>query len=357
MCLVHRPSGVSAGAPARKNPPAEPGTCFSVSKLNSTTFLVIEEDKWDENPFIYVKTYPSTLVIVDTGSGGIARNPDAQLTSLKVFLETCSLDVNDNKPLNPGGVKSYTVICTHCHFDHIGGVPLFAVEDRTAVWASGKDRDFIEGPDRLPTTSLCRYVGMQTPEYKVTHWASDGQHVVDSAGEDLGLVIYQTPGHTPDELALWDPQERVLFAGDTIYEWYPILFPPEGDLVLYSETLGKLRGLVEGWNKEMTTSTDAVSRRVTLACGHLTKEGDAAQLLSDADSFLYRITQGDVEPRDAGVDKYGLTEPRQGGTPGGDQLEIYGDEGSQVSFMGPIVQFSRLRQSASAVEALRQRCL
>lgn len=126
------------------------------------------------------------------------------------------------------------------------------MEDRTAVWASGKDRDFIEGPDRLPTTSLCRYVGMQTPEYKVTHWASDGQHVVDSAGEDLGLVIYQTPGHTPDELALWDPQERVLFAGDTIYEWYPILFPPEGDLILYSETLGKLRSLVEGWNKEMS---------------------------------------------------------------------------------------------------------
>lgn len=88
----------------------------------------------------------------------------------------------------------------------------------------------------------------------MTHWASDGQHVVDSAGEDLGLVIYQTPGHTPDELALWDPQERVLFAGDTIYEWYPILFPPEGDLILYSETLGKLRSLVEGWNKETSNS-------------------------------------------------------------------------------------------------------
>ncbi|KAH7131130.1 beta-lactamase-like protein [Dactylonectria macrodidyma] len=353
MCQIHAPWRSSGAA---RNPPAEPGTSFAASRLNSTTFLVIEEDEWDENPFIYIKTYPQTLVIIDTG-GGIARNPDAELSSLKKFLETYSLAVNDNQPLNPGGFKTYTVICSHCHFDHIGGVPQFAADHKTAVWASGYDREFIEGPGRLPTTSLCRYVGMQTPQYKVTHWASDGHNVTDSAGEDLGLVIYQTPGHTPDELAVWDPQERFLFAGDTIYEWYPILFPPEGDLVLYSETLAKLRSLVDIWNKVAESSAETFSRRVKLACGHLTKDGDAEKLLADADSFLYRITQELVEPRDAGEDKYGLTEPREGGTPGGDQLEIYGDEGAPISFMGPKVQFKRLRESATTVAAFRERCL
>jgi len=90
---------------------------------------------------------------------------------------------------------------------------------------------------------------METPEYKVSHWASDGERVTPpDSPEHQSLVIYHTPGHTPDELAIWDPLERVLFVGDTLYEWVPIVFPLEGDLKLYSNTLGRLKTLVQGWN-------------------------------------------------------------------------------------------------------------
>jgi glyoxylase-like metal-dependent hydrolase (beta-lactamase superfamily II) len=61
---------------------------------------------------------------------------------------------------------------------------------------------------------------MQTPQYSVTHWVADGERVsFGSEHLDLGLVIYQTPGHTPDELAIWDEDERALFVGDSVYEW------------------------------------------------------------------------------------------------------------------------------------------
>lgn len=97
---------------------------------------------------------------------------------------------------------------------------------------------------------------METPKYKVTHWADDGQHVQTSdSGDDLGLVIYHTPGHTPDQLAVWDPQERVIFVGDTMYEWAPIVFPLEADLKLYSNTLGKLKSLVAAWNSGASDQT------------------------------------------------------------------------------------------------------
>ncbi len=89
---------------------------------------------------------------------------------------------------------------------------------------------------------------METPKYKVTNWADDGQHVVVGEGEDLDLIIYHTPGHTPDEIAIWDPQERVIFVGDTMYEWAHIVFPLEGNLRLYSDSLGRLKSLVETWN-------------------------------------------------------------------------------------------------------------
>jgi len=133
-----------------------------------------------------------------------------------------------------------------------GAIAQFADAEKSAIWASSYEKLFIEGEGRLPTSSLCRFFGIETPEYEVTNWADDGQHVIagegGESGQDLGLVIYHTPGYTPDEIAIWDPKERVIFVGDTMYEWAPIFFPLEGSLRLYSDTLGRLKGLVEPWN-------------------------------------------------------------------------------------------------------------
>jgi glyoxylase-like metal-dependent hydrolase (beta-lactamase superfamily II) len=130
-----------------------------------------------------------------------------------------------------------------------GAIAQFTDTAKSAIWASSYDKPFVNEENRLPTNSLCRFFDIETPKYEVTHWADDGQHVfAGESGEDLGLVIYHTPGHTPDELAVWDPQERVIFVGDTMYEWVHIVFPLEGDLRLYSNTLGKLRSLVAAWN-------------------------------------------------------------------------------------------------------------
>ena len=133
-----------------------------------------------------------------------------------------------------------------------GAIAQFADAQKSAIWAGSYEKLFIEGEGRLPISSLCRFFGMETPEYKVTNWADDGQRVFagedSESGEDLGLVIYHSPGHSPDEIAIWDPKERVIFVGDTMYEWAPIVSPLEGNLRLYSDTVGRLKGLVEAWN-------------------------------------------------------------------------------------------------------------
>jgi glyoxylase-like metal-dependent hydrolase (beta-lactamase superfamily II) len=114
------------------------------------------------------------------------------------------------------------------------------------IWASSYDKSFLD-EEQLPTTSLCRFMDMQTPKYTVGQWADDGQRLTFD-GNNLNLVIYHTPGHTPDQIAIWDSEERVIFVGDTMYEWAHIIFPLEGDIRLYSETLEKLKTLVRGWN-------------------------------------------------------------------------------------------------------------
>src|ERR1700753_4008095 len=114
-------------------------------------------------------------------------------------------------------------------------------EPKSAIWVSAYDRGFIEDPATLPIHSLCQFIGMKTPQYKVTHWAADGESIRYGTEDlDLGLVVYQAPGHTPDELAIWDASERVLFVGDTAYEWAPIIFPLEGSILLYKQKLSKL---------------------------------------------------------------------------------------------------------------------
>lgn len=136
---------------------------------------------------------------------------------------------------------------------------------------------------------------METPQYTVTNWAADAEPVV-FGDKDLGLTIYQTPGHTPDELAIWDRQERVLYVGDTLYEWAPILFSLSGNLDDYALTLHKLQRLVDEWNRDA-----AEGDRVTMACGHCTQDTPAAEFLYAVDDFLDKIKRRLVPPVDKGT--------------------------------------------------------
>jgi glyoxylase-like metal-dependent hydrolase (beta-lactamase superfamily II) len=82
------------------------------------------------------------------------------------------------------GWREYLIICTHVHFDHIGGINTFPPSHTTIV-ASGYDKDFVS-PLNRDKNSLCATVGMHTPEYNVSQFAADMEWF-EYGSERLGL--------------------------------------------------------------------------------------------------------------------------------------------------------------------------
>ncbi|KAI0691523.1 Metallo-hydrolase/oxidoreductase [Cerioporus squamosus] len=265
--------------------PAAPGfrkVAFTARRLTPSTFLIVEvDDVYDEHPFIYAKMVPSarTILLLDTGCGGKTREPNVELTRLRDFLEREPVEDNGVKPINPGGAMRYVVVLSHCHYDHILGVEQF-VHD-SPVLASGNDPSFL-APANLPTHSLCESLHIRTPSYTPSLRAH-GEDICSEDGVPLGIKLLHTPGHTPDQLALWDEEEAIIYVGDTLYEWAHIIFPNEGSIVQWLDTVDALTTLVQ-------SSTRLNEAKIN--CGHKTANGPALEVLQTTKAFMMDVLEG-----------------------------------------------------------------
>ncbi|KZS92395.1 Metallo-hydrolase/oxidoreductase [Sistotremastrum niveocremeum HHB9708] len=262
-----------------------PTTCFTVSRLTNTVFKIVEDDMYRELPFIYVKVYPHSILILDTGCGGAARDPTVHLKSLRQFIETWPIIDNAGKPINERGRKPYVVVQSHLHY-------VCAMEQFTGstIVASSYSKLFVTSD--LATHSLCRSLGIRTPNYQITKWAGDCDFLTHN-NFDLKIQVLHTPGHTPDSLALWDEEENMLYVGDTLYEWAPTIFPNEGDIVDWLGSMDKLYAFV----KEKTTfliQEQSSNTEVYINCGHVTSYGPALEILGQMNEFMLAILRGSV---------------------------------------------------------------
>ena len=318
---------------------------FLSSRVNSSTFVIHEKDAFDEHPFIYVKLFEDIplVVISDTGCGGTTKKSSCS-RNLKDFLESCPIASNGGQPLNPRdssgkALRKYLIICTHCHYDHILGLEQFR-DASPEIVASLAGRSFIE--DNLPEHSLCKSLEIPTPQYKITQWAPDF-HSLSFDGKPLGLQVIHTPGHTPDELAWYDEDERHLYVGDSFYQRVAedksyeqaILFPKEGNIVDYLASLDRLITFVDAKNAD----EDAHRGPLKIGCGHVTSSVDAKDILLAVQKLFLQILQNKVPIvqreekrgeefvtwREDGAPKFSVAAPRrimldaekafQGGTP------------------------------------------
>ena len=140
------------------------------------------------------------MTVIDTGIPGSGKKIIAY--------------IRDTLHRDPAGIS--TVVITHFHTDHIGGIPaLKAVAPGLKVAAHEADAGYISGQEPLP-----RYRGIKGVLLKIFTSVMSAKSPVDIVLGDgdriAGLRCIHLPGHTPGSIGLLDETTGTLFCGDLL---------------------------------------------------------------------------------------------------------------------------------------------
>jgi glyoxylase-like metal-dependent hydrolase (beta-lactamase superfamily II) len=131
------------------------------------------------------------------------------------------------------------VLLTHYHVDHIGGAAFLLENSHARAACHGLDAPFVDGRQRQPLPLLMRLFVRVHPAPVAT---------VLNDGDRIGaLTVIHAPGHTPGEVAFFDPARKILFSGDSVVERKGRLTLPAArvatDLRAAVRSLDRLRAL------------------------------------------------------------------------------------------------------------------
>ncbi|OYT43648.1 MAG: MBL fold metallo-hydrolase [Candidatus Aenigmarchaeota archaeon ex4484_56] len=102
------------------------------------------------------------------------------------------------------------ILNTHCHYDHIGGNKKFRDLSKAEIYAHKEDAKNIETGEN----TIYELFGNTFHSTSVNRKLKDGD--VIKTPEHFFEVIH-TPGHTKGSICLYDPYNKILFSGDTLF--------------------------------------------------------------------------------------------------------------------------------------------
>ena len=194
------------------------------------------------------------VVIIDTG----------------LTLDDASRIAAEFRKLSDKPVKA--IVFTHSHGDHTGGAAAFRGDTRPQIWAhenfGSEAAPLLAAGLTFQTARRARQAGFKLPPEqrinngvapvrypkcigrafvtdnatKPTNFLEGERQTINVAGVELELV--SSPGDTNDQIFVWYPAGKVLFAGDNFYRSFPNLYvirgTPNRSVCSWAESLGKL---------------------------------------------------------------------------------------------------------------------
>lgn len=156
-----------------------------IDGVNANSFLVIAGKE---------------TILIDTGLPGNAKR-------ILAYTEKIGLKPSDIR----------TIIITHHHLDHTGS--LYSIKKATGakVAVHLEDADYLSGKKK----QAIKTTGLRTFLFKIVRRFFSAKPVdpdiLLKEGDNIdGLTVIHTPGHTPGSIALYDTENRIIFAGDAL---------------------------------------------------------------------------------------------------------------------------------------------
>lgn len=144
-----------------------------------------------ENTYV---VWDSTLqaIIIDAGNSSEREN-----TMLENFIAE-------------KGLQPVAAVNTHGHFDHLLGAEFVRSRYGVPFVMSSKDEFLLRG-----ASTSAELFGVRSGDMPELDEDLDGKDVFTFGQTTLQVI--STPGHTPGHVALYEPQSKVLFTGDTLF--------------------------------------------------------------------------------------------------------------------------------------------
>ena len=129
--------------------------------------------------------YTNTFLLISDAGHAVVIDPAAEVDSYDEILK------QHNATLT-------TILCTHGHYDHVGSAAALKAEWNATLYCEKAD---LAGDRMYPLSAAdCGY--------------TEGEQI---AVDELRFTAWHTPGHTPGHVALYEPDSKSLFTGDTLF--------------------------------------------------------------------------------------------------------------------------------------------
>lgn len=223
---------------------------FCVKQLESDIWA-IREPNHSQDVLCYFVKGSRQNVLIDTGMG---------LANLRDVIPE----------------QEVTVLLTHSHWDHMGGVSLFP---RVSIlnhpyetgrlsrgWLPSEMCGFEAEEFAVPMPKNFSRRTFQISNFSSFSTFEDSQEI------DLGdkhLSVVHTPGHTPGSVCFYLKEPGFLFSGDTLYPGPEYLHLPESSLEDYKHSLERLMGEIGERLKRIFPGHNAFYAEPDLLNGHL----------------------------------------------------------------------------------------
>lgn len=231
---------------------------FTVYKINDHVYAIGEIQYYQGN-YSYLIVGNERALMLDAGA---------------------STDKDITKVIRALTDKPVSVLPTHLHFDHIGGLDYFKdiwLADTPAVHSFKRD----DGQYYIPPTYTLGFIDdYDMKPVTVSRLITEGEKI------DLGgveLTVKWVGGHNLDEVVIYDITDNMLFTGDYLYPGFMINCDTDGYLAATEQVLKMM-------NKDMRIFGAHTSSKLPNVVPEL-KQSD----VTDLKSFLIALKDGKVK--------------------------------------------------------------